>query len=114
VPRRPGVRRGSDSVVDRSSLVLNMAAYARPTAGRSRNAIGAIPRVGSRHRVSEVAKHHCRFEPRDRCRREAAISQRVHVRVRAEIAFPAAASAAMSNTSGLRSSIGRRRVTWVV
>ena len=55
----------------------------------SRNAAGAIQRVDFRQRVLVVASHCCRFEPRDECRDESAVSRRDSDRVRAEVAFPA-------------------------
>ena len=71
---------------------------------RSRNASGAIPDVDFRPRVSCVTKYHERFEPCDGCRNESAPSQRRSVRVRAEVAFPAAASATDLHTTTVRCS----------
>ena len=69
-------------------------ACASPTSSRSRNAGGAIHRVDFRHRVLVASNQHWRFEPRSGCCHESASSRRGIGRVRAQAAFPAAASAA--------------------
>jgi hypothetical protein len=45
----------------RAPVVRVSAAYARPTAPRSRNAGGAIPRIDFRPRVRVAARHTGRF-----------------------------------------------------
>ena len=92
---RRGRSRNGRQVVHDGDAYRAAAAYARPSARRSWKVTGAIlPRV-FRHRVRVAARHHEHFEPRSGCRVESAIRRASGDRVRAPVAFPAAASAAV-------------------
>ena len=92
-------RRATPSMVRHRALRL---AGGSPTGRRVRQAATlrsgklavAIPRAVFRPRVSEIPRHHRRFEPCDGWRDEAAARRRGRDRSRATVSFPAAAPAA--------------------
>ena len=83
-------------------LCLERYRVRKADAQRSRNAAGAIHHVDFRHRVLVVTGYFRRFEPRNGWCFESANSQRAIVRVRAQAAFPAEASAESLQTGELR------------